>query len=269
MSDTHTAVCRGVVKIYRTATGEVNALRGVDADVLPAGITAVMGPSGSGKSTLLRLLATLERPTAGTIQLHGKDVTSLPRRELYRIRRDLVGFVFQRPSDNLIPDLRSADQLVHAAALRGREAATDELLHIVGLEQRARSLPEELSGGEQQRLGIARALAGGAPLVLADEPTAELDSGGARTVIEAMREAATGGTAFVVATHDSAIAQVADTVISLRHGAIEWERREGRMLAVIDPAGRIQIPESALSAYPERRALVRHDSDGRIEIEPP
>jgi putative ABC transport system ATP-binding protein len=266
------AACTGVVKIYWTPSGEVHALKGIDA-VFPAGaVSAVVGPSGSGKSSLLRILAGLEPPTAGQVAVGSVTLSGLSPAQLRKVRRRLLGYVFQRPADNLIPYLEVTEHLALAARLRGRGSAGDhrELLATLGLEHRARHLPRQLSGGEQQRLAFARAVVGDPPLVVADEPTAELDSASGEALLATVQALAQRGTAFVLATHDPAVVRLADRVLYLRHGAMEAEAVERQALSVIDAAGRVQLPPDALELFPDRRVKISLDPEGgRVWITPP
>jgi putative ABC transport system ATP-binding protein len=263
------AFCTGLVKIYRTATGDVHALKGIDA-AFPAGtVTAVVGPSGSGKSSLLRILAALDRPTAGLMQIGDVTVSALGRASLRRIRRTMVGYVFQRPGHNLIPYLTVRQHVALAARLRGAVdgAAIDDLLALLGLRDRTSHQPRQLSGGEQQRVAFAQAVVGGPPLVVADEPTAELDSATGERLLEAVASLTQLGTSFVVSTHDPRVIEAATRTLHLRHGALEAETEE-RRLSVIDEAGRIQLPPRALRLFRERRALIEVEGD-HVRIEPP
>jgi ABC-type lipoprotein export system ATPase subunit len=264
------ATCTGVVKIYWTPTGEVNALKGIDAS-FPAGrVTAVVGPSGSGKSSLLRLLAMIDRPTAGRVQVGDRDVSSLTPAKRRRLRRRLVGYVFQRPADNLVSYLSAAEHVALSARLRGgaTKAQADELLEVLGLAPRAKHLPAQLSGGEQQRLALACAIVGDPPLVVADEPTAELDSRSGRVLMETIGLLKARGVGFVVSTHDPIAVEAADRTLYLRHGALEAESHEDRALSVIDASGRIQLPPRALRLFPDRRAVI-HLGETDIRITPP
>ncbi len=264
------ASCTGLVKIYWSASGEVHALKGIDAS-FPAGkITAVVGPSGSGKSSMLRILACVDRPTAGQVRIGPADVSGLSLRRRRAVRRSQVGYLFQRPSDNLVPYLNAVQQVQLAARLRGhpdRKEAAD-LLSTVGLSGREKHLPHQLSGGEQQRVAVAAAVAGSPALVVADEPTAELDSASGATLMELLSELAVGGVGFVVATHDPVVMRKADRILSLRHGALEAETHADRSLSVIDAFGRIQLPPGALTMFPDRRAVISVD-DGEVKITPP
>ena len=261
--------CTGLVKIYWSASGEVHALKGIDA-VFPAGvISAVVGPSGSGKSSLLRILACIDRPTAGQVRVGDVDVSTLGAARRRGVRRRLIGYMFQRPSDNLISYLTAEEHLGMAARLRGKaDGDARELLERLGLGGRADHRPAQLSGGEQQRLALASAVIGSPALVVADEPTAELDSGSGTTLMDLVAHLAGRGTGFVIATHDPIVMKAADRILSLRHGALEAETREDRALAVIDASGRIQLSPDALTLFPDRRAVVTL-VDGHVRITPP
>ncbi|MFA9431240.1 ABC transporter ATP-binding protein [Egicoccus sp. AB-alg2] len=267
------AECAGVVRIYSIASGEVHALRGVDARFPARTISAVVGPSGSGKSSLLRILAALDRPSAGTVRLGGEPIDQLSGRALRRLRRRKVGFMFQRPSDNLLPGVTALDQVAQAGRLRGlsrRQAAgeADGLLGDLGLGDRRDHRPHELSGGQQQRVALAQAVVGRPSLVIADEPTAELDSGSADLLLGKMRLLADRGVAIVLSTHDPRVVQAAERTLSLHRGAVASETTDAGVLAVIDDSGRVQIPPSELARFPDRRAVVTVDADG-IRITPP
>ena len=215
--------CAGLVKEYVTATGTVRALKGVDA-VFPAGrVTAVVGPSGSGKSSLLRILACVDRPTAGSVRIGGVDVAALGARGRRRVRRRLVGYVFQQPGDNLLPYLTARGQLELSAQLRGQEKVGEEverLLVALGLEQRAGHRPEQLSGGEQQRLAFAAAVIGGPALVVADEPTAELDSEAGERLMRAVLGLREQGTSLVLSSHDPVVTGAVDGILRLHDGEV-------------------------------------------------
>jgi putative ABC transport system ATP-binding protein len=264
------AVCTGVVKIYLSDSGEVHALKGIDAIFPGDQITALVGPSGSGKSSLLRILACIDPPTAGQVRVADVEVQSLKPRRRRAMRRRLIGYMFQRPSDNLIPYLTASDHLETSAKLRGvgADGRADELLETLGLQGRGGHRPEELSGGEQQRLALATAVIGDPALVVADEPTAELDSRSAGQLMDMVVALRERGTGFVLATHDPIVMRAADQILHLRHGSLEAETRSNRALAVIDTAGRVQLPPDALKLFPGRRAEIRLE-DGEVRITPP
>jgi putative ABC transport system ATP-binding protein len=263
------ASCAGLVKIFWSAGGEVHALKGVDARFPTAAITAVVGPSGSGKSSLLRILAGLDRPTAGQVRVGGTALDALPPRQLRRWRNRLVSYMFARPSDNLVPGLTADEHLRTMTRVRGvaREEAR-ELLGALGLASRRRHRPDELSGGEQQRLALAMAVLGGPALVVADEPTAELDTSTGRALLRTMRQLVERGQSFVVATHSPVVVEAADRVVHLRHGAVEAETTAGEQLSVIDALGRVQLPPDCLHLFPDRRARIRID-EAEVRITPP
>lgn len=270
------AACTGVVKIYWTATGEVHALQSVDARFPAGSVTAVVGPSGSGKSSLLRILAAMDRPTAGQVRIGDVEVGGLGRAGLRRIRRRMVSYVFQRPSHNLVSYLTVEEHLRLVGRLRrlGKrgERESADLLEMLGIAARRKHLPHQLSGGEQQRVAFAQGVLGSPPLVVADEPTAELDSASGQALLSMVRELALLGTGFVVATHDAAAVRAADRTLYLRHGALHAEstgdQREREPLAIIDQSGRIQLPPKALRLFPDRRAVINLD-DGEVRITPP
>jgi putative ABC transport system ATP-binding protein len=264
------AVCHGVVKIYWTETGEVHALKGIDAVFPPGTVTAVVGPSGSGKSSLLRILAGLDRPTAGSVQIIGHELATLGRTKLRRIRRKLVGYVFQRPAENLISYLTVIDHLRVAAELRGpwNQKEAHDILETLGIDHRRHHLPSQLSGGEQQRAAFAQAVIGGPALVVADEPTAELDSRSGKALLETISALTDTGVSFVVSTHDTELMHGADRTLHLRHGAVEAEIWEAKRLSVIDASGRIQLPPEAMALFPGRRARMVVD-EGGVRITPP
>ncbi len=216
--------CRGVVRSYHLDGSDVPALRGVDLD-LPAGsFTALMGPSGSGKSTLLRLLACVDRPDSGSIEIDGQAAHRLSVRGRVRLRRRRLGYVFQAPGDNLLEYLTVRGHLRLGAQLRGlsaRTAQVDRMLDWLGLTRHADRLPRQLSGGEQQRVAIGFAAIGPPALLIADEPTGQLDHSTVDSVLDALAVLAGNGMAVVAATHDRAVARRADTVVLMRDGVIE------------------------------------------------
>jgi ABC-type lipoprotein export system ATPase subunit len=206
------ARCVDLVKTYRTPTGAVHALRGVSLEFRAGALTAVVGPSGSGKSSLLRVLTGIDRATSGEVWVDGRNVARASARGLRRLRRDVVGYVFQRPSDNFLPNLTIGEHL------RLVGGGGDGVLDSLGIGHRIDHHPDELSGGEQQRAAFAQAIVAGSSVVVADEPTAELDSDSARLVMEGVRTLVASGVTFVVATHDGAVRSLADEVIELDHG---------------------------------------------------
>jgi len=233
---------RGLRKYYGNQASLVRAVDGVDLDVAVGETLAVMGPSGCGKSTLLHLLGGLDRPSAGELWLGGRRIDQMSERGMAALRRDAVGFVFQ--AFHLMDELTAAENVELPVLLAGRSPRTArrraaELLERVGLADRARHLPSQLSGGQRQRVAIARALANRPQVVLADEPTGNLDSEATVDILrlfESLREA---GQTLVVVTHDSRIAATADRLISMRDGAFIDETRltggtSGKLGALLD-----------------------------------
>jgi len=220
---------KGLSKIYREGAAEFRALQSVDLDVHARELTLMMGPSGSGKTTLLSILGCILRASDGRLEILGEDVGSLPEGELPRIRREAIGFVFQ--AFNLFPTLTAAENVALALDVRGirgpvAQKRGEELLAEVGLAQKARSFPADLSGGQKQRVAIARALAGDPPILLADEPTAALDSTSGRTVIELLQRLAhEHGRAVVMVTHDPRVLLFGDRIVHLEDGRIVKEKR--------------------------------------------
>ena len=214
----------GLVRDYPSGDDVVHALGGIELFVPRGELLAVRGRSGSGKTTLLNLLGGLDRPTAGRVVVDGIVVTELGEDDLVRVRREVVAYVFQ--SFGLLPVLTAAEnvevplRLVRAEP-RARDARVGHLLELVGLGERARHRPHELSGGEQQRVAIARALANRPKLLLADEPTGQLDSQTGRTIMALLRDVVRSeDVTAVVATHDPALLELADRVVELRDGRL-------------------------------------------------
>ena len=219
------AVARGVRKIYGTGPQAVTAVRGVDLEVAPGGFTAVMGPSGSGKSTLMHLMAGLEAPTEGRVWIGGQEITGLSDAALTAVRRRRVGFIFQ--AFNLMPTMDVRENILLPFELDDRRPTAEQrqwidvLLERLGLTGRVNHRPGELSGGQQQRVAIARALATRPALVLADEPTGNLDSRAAGEVLSLLQTAAQEmGQAILMVTHDPKAAAHADRVVHLADGRI-------------------------------------------------
>lgn len=212
-----------VSKVYDSTKDAVTALQGVHLQVLQREFVSIMGPSGSGKSTLLNILGTLDRPTAGKYKLEGVDLTTLKDAQLARIRRDHFGFIFQ--SYNLFPELTALENVEVPMIYAGVSAAERrrrgrELLELVGLQHRLRHRPAELSGGEQQRVAIARSLANGPTVLLADEPTGNLPTEQGQQIMELLRRLNSQGMTVIVVTHDPAVAAWSERLLTLRDGQI-------------------------------------------------
>ncbi|WP_203922129.1 ABC transporter ATP-binding protein [Rugosimonospora africana] len=219
---------RGLRKEYGRGDGLVRAVDGVDLDIGAGETVAVMGPSGCGKSTLLHLLGGLDRPSGGEVSLNGRRIDDIGERALARMRRTSVGFVFQ--SFHLMEELTAVENIELPALLarrspRAARRRATALLEQVGLADRARFLPSALSGGQRQRIAIARALSNEPSVVLADEPTGNLDSAAALDVLRLFERLHESGQTLVIVTHDARIAATADRMISMRDGAFVDETR--------------------------------------------
>jgi putative ABC transport system ATP-binding protein len=218
----------GVGKIYRTHDVETPALDDVNLSIHAGEFLAIMGPSGCGKSTLLNILGMLDNPSSGRYRFYGEDVTHYGETRLTEVRRDTVGFVFQ--SFNLIDDLNVAENVEVAmwycgVARRDRRKRVAEALERVGLADRARHLPQQLSGGQQQRVAVARALVSSPKVILADEPTGNLDTANGNAVMAMLTEVARGGTTVVMVTHSLTYAALAQRTVKLLDGRVVGETR--------------------------------------------
>lgn len=291
--------CEGLVKIYKAAGLEVFALQGLDLEVEAGELMAIIGNSGSGKSTLLNMLGGLDSPSAGTLIVDGKNMLKMSERERVRYKRESVGFVWQNNARNLIPYLTAQENVELPILLSGRrrrEHAT-ELLEAVGLGARRQNRLNQLSGGEQQRVAIAIALANNPKLLLADEPTGSVDSRMSEQILDLFRELnRTQGITIVIVTHDLMLARKVDRVVSIRDGktssemlrrisyAEELEELERGMeaseaagasshveYALLDKAGRLQIPAAYLESIGAKDAnkVKLELAEGSIVVTPP
>lgn len=249
--------CDNLVKIYRIADREVVALQGLDLAVRQGEMLGIVGPSGSGKSTLLNILGGLDRPSAGRVTVDGQDLVKLSNAGLDRYRRLQVGFVWQQPARNLVPYLSVADNIALPLSLGGhsprhQRARITELLAAIGLVPRRRHRLAELSGGEQQRVAIAVALANRPKLLLADEPTGELDSTNAAVVFDLLRRLNRElGLTIIIVTHDPAIAARVDRVVAIRDGRTSTETVRRPVMSAPTAAGH---PERSEAAAKDARA---------------
>ena len=272
-------ICDNLVKIYRIADLEVMALQGLDLRIYPQEVMAIIGASGSGKSTLLNILGGLDEPTAGTAIVAGWNLGRLTRRQRLTYMREHVGFVWQNVARNLIPYLTAEENVLVPMILNGKadRAWARELLEAVGLGHRFHHRPLEMSGGEQQRVAIAIALANRPKVLLADEPTGALDTRSSRQVLEVFHHVSRAyGVTVVIVTHDRTMAYAVDRFVEIRDGktSVETVRRrpftEGEHIqedeeshdeyVVLDSAGRLQIP-------PELREALGIGSRLQLEVE--
>ncbi|MCO5176804.1 MAG: ABC transporter ATP-binding protein [Thermomicrobiales bacterium] len=274
-------ICDNLVKIYKIADLEVVALQGLDLLVAPGELIAIVGASGSGKSTLLNILGGLDVPSAGRAIVAGYDLLNMDQQERTRYRRQVIGFVWQQTARNLLPYLNAQENVELPMILDGMPASLRreralELLTLVGLADRADHRPDRLSGGEQQRVAIAVALANAPAVLLADEPTGELDTATSTQIFEVLRSAATQlGVTVVVVTHDPLVSTQVNRTIAIRDGRTSSEtlRRiavgdEGEHeiiaeeYAVLDRAGRLQLPRDYVDTLElERRVRLELEAD--------
>lgn len=266
-----------LVKIYKAYDLEVVALQGLDLRVPRGEMLALVGPSGAGKSTLLNILGGLDEPSAGRCDVAGVDLTRLTRRERLLYRRRIVGHVWQQTGRNLLNDLTLLDNVTTPMMLAGyparrRRSRATELLRLVGLGDRLNHKPERLSGGEQQRGALAVALANEPPLLLADEPTGELDSVTSTEVLKLLRSLnAELGLTTIVVTHDTHVAEAMDRSVAIRDGRTSTEVRHAETdeeTVIIDGVGRLQIPRAALDAVPFAGRARVHLAGDHIELWP-
>ncbi|MGC9348269.1 MAG: ABC transporter ATP-binding protein [Anaerolineae bacterium] len=291
-------VCDNLVKIYKVADLEVVALQGLDLVVQPGELLGIVGASGSGKTTLMNVLGGLDRPSAGRAWVDGQDLLKLSNRDLNQYRRDEVGFVWQHGARNLIPYLNALENVKLPMTLAGKAGGKvnrrgKELLDLVGMGDRMHHKLSELSGGEQQRVAIAVALANEPKLLLADEPTGELDSVTALTIYELFGELNREvGVTTLIVSHDPSIARHVHRVLAIRDGRLatetvrsrsngtllgpvgsdgqeeeEFEEEVFEELTVLDSAGRLQIPKEYLAQFGIKgRARLEMTEDGILVL---
>ena len=271
-------MCDRVVRIYSAEGIEVQALQGLDLMVAEGELTALVGASGSGKSTLMNFLAGLDAPTAGTVRVAGHDLGSMSARRRLAYRRSVVGFIWQQTARNLLPYLTAAQNVelplrFAGARRRARRSRTAELLEVMEVAHCAGRRPDQMSGGEQQRTSIAVALANSPSVLLADEPTGELDSATAASVFAGLRTANSElGTTVLIVTHDPAVSGVVRRVVAIRDGRTSTETLRSAAAdgsgpghaveyAVLDRFGRLQLPREMTEALSMRDRV-------RLEAEP-
>ena len=290
MNNSPYVFCQDVFKIYKIADLEVVALRGLDLAVDAGEVVAIVGASGSGKSTLLNILAGYDSPSAGGVMVGGKDLLRMTAREVEEYRRVDVGFIWQQTSRNLFPYLSTLENVTLPMMLTNtpgseRRERAEELLGLVGLSHRLDHTPEKLSGGEQQRVAIAVALANRPPLLLADEPTGEMDDATAAEILDLFgtvnREM---GTTILIVTHDPDIAYKVGRVVMIRDGKMSTEirrrvtyqriRGEAEVdqpleeFVLVDGNGRVQIPRDLLDEMSIGEKARVQIEDGTVTIRP-
>ena len=280
-------VCDQVVRIYTGEGIEVQALQGLDLLIGEGELIAMVGASGSGKSTLMNILAGLDTPTAGRVRVAGQDLGGLSAKERLIYRRQQVGFVWQQTSRNLLPYLTAKENVVTPMELSGyrrrlRNARAMELLSVLGVAHCANRVPSRMSGGEQQRTAIATALANDPRLLLADEPTGELDSHTAQDVFRALQTANTElGATVLVVTHDPAVSHQVQRTVAIRDGRTSSETlrhdaadelgnrvRQAVEYAVLDRAGRVQLPREMTERHQMRDRVRLRSLDDHIGVWP-
>lgn len=290
--------CENLVKIFKVENIEVVALQGLDLTVRQEEMMAIVGPSGSGKSSLLNVLGGLDTPSAGRAFVNGHDLLKMSQSDRLRYRRETIGFVWQSVGRNLIPYLTAVENVELPMILTGtfdRDRA-HRLLDIVGLGERKHHQPRHMSGGEQQRVAIAIALANSPAVMLADEPTGSLDTENAANIVEAMANVREElGVTVIIVTHDQSLAESVDRYVSISDGKTSTEsiRRNGALpspsartaselrfedgraeeshehFVLLDSAGRLQLSEETRSSYGIARRVKMIEEDDRIVIVPP
>ncbi len=259
----------GLVKIYKTKQTEVLALQGLDLTVETGELTAIIGNSGSGKSTFLNMIGGLDRPSAGSLKVAGKNLFKMSEKELVLYKRDTVGFVWQNNGRNLLPYLTVLENIMLPMSLsdtKKKKTKALELLEMVGLSKKKHSKMNMLSGGEQQRVAIAIALANSPKLLLADEPTGSVDTNTANYIFDVFTELNRNGQTILIVTHDVALSRKVKRVVAIRDGKIsservlkeiyadrlkesniDWRQEETQdEYAIVDRAGRVQIPSEMM-----------------------
>ena len=277
--------CEDLVRIYSTEGVEVQALQGLNLVVDPGDVVALVGASGSGKSTLLNILSGLDRPTGGRARVAGVDLMAMSRAQRVDYQRSVVGFVWQQTSRNLLPFLTAADNVALPMVISGRSgrgARAAELLDLLGVADCADRRPAQLSGGQQQRVAIATALANAPSVLLADEPTGELDDAASEQVLGAMRSAAEElGTTVLVVTHDPTVSDHVRRTVQIRDGRTSTEvlrqrvvdadgveRMVAREYTVIDRAGRIQLPRAHVDELGLRDRVRIEKESSHVQVWP-
>jgi AbrB family looped-hinge helix DNA binding protein len=277
MNDAPFVLCENLVKIHKVANIEVVALQGLDLRLQPGELLGIVGSSGSGKSTLLNVLGGLDRPSAGKAIVGGHNLLTMSTHQLNEYRRLQVGFVWQQGGRNLVPYLTAKQNvelpmLLAGRSLRRASNRAAELLEAVGLGKRMNHTIHGMSGGEQQRAAIAIALANEPPLLLADEPTGELDSATALMIYQLFRDIQTRyGVTVIIVSHDREIARHVDRVVGIQDGKVATEigvHTGGVMRTVLDSAGRLQIPKAVRQQLGIAGQVTMETTDEGILVKP-
>lgn len=283
----------GLVKIYKTKLTEVLALQGLDLKVEEGELTAIIGNSGSGKSTFLNMIGGLDRPSAGSLFVAGSNLFTMTEKELVRYKRDTVGFVWQNNGRNLVPYLTALENVMLPMSLSGTKKKKEkalQLLEMVGMGAKKHSRMNMLSGGEQQRIAIAIALANSPKLLLADEPTGSVDAATANYIFDVFSELNRNGQTILIVTHDVALSKKVKRVVAIRDGKIsservlkeayadrlqesniDWRAEETQEeYAIVDKVGRVQIPAELLSGLElDDNKVSISIQDGKVVISKP
>ena len=279
--------CRDLVRIFSAEGVEVQALQGLNLTVEKGELTAIVGASGSGKSTLLTILSGLDVPTAGSARVAGHDLLAMTAKERTAYRRRTVGFVWQQTTRNLLPYFTIGENIAMTLAVAGtktrdRSARVDELLQVLDIPQARDRVPSELSGGQQQRAAIAVALANDPEVLLADEPTGELDETNSALVLEAMRDVNERlGVTVLIVTHDPSVSSHVRRTVQIRDGRTSTEvlrstqvgadgveRQLAEEFAVLDRVGRLQLPQEYLTALDLRDRVRLELEENHVEVHP-
>ena len=280
----------GLVKIYKSKQTEVLALQGLDLTVETGELTAIIGNSGSGKSTFLNMIGGLDRPSAGSLVVGGKNLFTISEKDLMLYKRDIVGFVWQNNGRNLLPYLTALENVMlpmYLSSSRKKRQKALELLEMVGMSHKKHSKLNMLSGGEQQRVAIAIALANSPKLLLADEPTGSVDAATANYIFDLFNELNRNGQTILIVTHDVALSKRVKRVVAIRDGkisserilkekyserlkevTIDWREEDTQdEFAIVDKAGRVQIPKELLSGLNMDGNKVRVELvDGKVVL---
>ncbi|WP_084614815.1 ABC transporter ATP-binding protein [Nakamurella lactea] len=283
-------LCTDLVRVYTAEGVEVQALQGLSLRVEPRELVAIVGASGSGKSTLLSILSGIDQPTAGTARVAGHQLVGMNRRQRVVYQRDAVGFVWQQTARNLLPYLTAAENIAIVLAVAGRgrggaagrRARVSELLELTGAADEADRTPAEMSGGQQQRVAIAVALANNPEVLLADEPTGELDEQATVRVLDTLRSVNDElGTTTLIVTHDAGVSDHVSRTVQIRDGRIAAEtlrrtvtgpdggpRQVAEDFAVLDRVGRMQLPPDVVRELGLRQRVRLHRQDDHLAVWP-